>query len=79
MKTHTIDEYRQIEADVWKFFKKYFDTDDYSEYVKDATALDTKYKKDVRQYCFYLELMRVHGAELEEIRKLREKRNEQTG
>lgn len=74
MKDFNIEQYRQIETDVWQFFKKYFNTDDYSEYTKDATALEEKYKKDPRMYCFMLALLRVHATEMQELKDLREKK-----
>lgn len=74
MKTpnHPIDEYRQIESDVWMFFKKYFDDDaDLMELEKDIHLLDTKYEKNLRQYCFMQKLMKIHFDELVELKNLK--------
>lgn len=68
-KIHTIDEYRQIEADVWMMFKKYYDDDaNLLEWSDDVHKLDQKYTKDVRQYCFMQQLLKVHFDELVELK-----------
>lgn len=74
MKTpnHTIDEYRAVESDVWNVFKKYFEDDaDLMEWADDVHALDTKYKKNLRQYCFMKALLKVHFDELVELKNLK--------
>ncbi|MBQ1293181.1 MAG: hypothetical protein IIY21_04040 [Clostridiales bacterium] len=68
-KIHTIDEYRQISADVWLIFRRYFPNGaDLTDFTKDVDALEKKYKPDVRQYCFFQELMRVYFHELNELK-----------
>lgn len=70
--THTIDEYRQIESDVWQIFKKYFDDDaNLMEWSDDVHRLDEKYKKDVRQYCFMQGLLKIHFDELNELKEVK--------
>lgn len=74
MKTpkHTLDEYRNISADVWNVFKKYFDDDaDTDSYTYDVDALEKKYKSNPRLYEFYMNLTRVYFKELHELKELK--------
>ena len=72
-KIHTIDEYQAISADVWRVFKRYFPTGaDMSTFADDVHSLDTKYKSDVRQYCFMQKLLKVYFDELRELEELRD-------
>lgn len=65
---HTIDEYKEISADVWNVFKKYFSEDaDWDAYMDELNALDAKYHRNVRQYEFFCKLNRVYGHELGEL------------
>lgn len=70
---HTISEYQKISADIWAIFKKYFpagvNTDTFTQ---DVDVLDKKYKKDVRQYCFMKNLLKVYFDELNELKGLRD-------
>lgn len=78
---HTIDEYQAISADVWQIFKKYFpdNTDNCDEVAADIHKLDTKYKKDVRQYCFMQKLLRVYYEELDELWRIKGVSNGENG
>ena len=66
---HTINEYREVETDVWNFFKKYFNNENLDDLTDDIHRLDTKYKNNLRMYCFMNELLRVHFKELDELKK----------
>ena len=73
---HTIDEYQQISADVWKVFKRYFPKDVNTDtFADDVHALDVKYKKNPRTYEFFQKLMRVYFQELHELKELRNGEN----
>lgn len=73
--THTIEEYKNISADVWNVFKKYFDRDmDNEDYSIDLHALDAKYKDNPRLYEFFGNLNRVYAHELYELHKQEERR-----
>lgn len=68
-KVRRIEEYRDISAEVWTFFKKYFpDGANLSEAAEDIHKLDTKYKPDLRQYCFMQKLLKVYFDELNELK-----------
>ena len=76
-KTHTIDEYKTISADVWLIFKKYFPPEaDLGEFADDVHKLDEKYRADVRQYCFMQQLLKVYFNELNELKGVQ---NESSG
>ena len=66
---HTLDEYKNIPADVWLIFKKYFPNGvDLTGFADDVHALDEKYKKDERQYRFMQKLLKVYFDELNEMK-----------
>ena len=66
---HTLDEYKNISADVWLIFKKYFPNGaDLTGFADDVHALDEKHKKDVRQYCFMKALLKTYFNELNELK-----------
>lgn len=68
-KVRRIEEYRDISAEVWMFFKKYFpDGASLSEVAEDIHKLETKYKSDLRQYCFMRKLLKVYFDELNELK-----------
>ena len=69
---HTIDEYKEISADVWTVFKKYFPKDSNKDtFADDIHELDGKYKKNPRTYEFFQKLMKVYFQELHELEELR--------
>lgn len=71
---HTISEYQEISADVWKIFKKYFPAgSDTTSFTDDVHILDEKWGKNPRTYEFMQKLLRVYFQELNELRGLREK------
>jgi len=70
---HSIEEYRDISADVWNAFKTYFPKDvDTSSFAKDIHVLDEKYGKNPRTYEFYQKLLKVYFQELNELKGLRD-------
>lgn len=72
MKKHTINEYKEISAEVWKIFQKYFPDDaDTTGFADDVHRLDEKYKDNPRTYEFYQKLMRVFFQELHELKELK--------
>ena len=72
-KIHTLEEYREISADVWKVFKDYFPKDaDTMGFPKDVQELTTKYKENPRTYEFFQKLMKVYFDELNELKGLRD-------
>ena len=71
-KIQTIDDYRQVSADVWTVFKKYFPADaDTTDFADDVHKLDLKYKPELRQYCFMRQLLKVYFDELNELKGVR--------
>lgn len=67
--THTLNEYKEVSADVWSIFKKYYSDDaDCSGIADDIHKLDEKYKPYLRQYCFMQKLIKVYFDELYELK-----------
>lgn len=78
-KIHKIEEYKNISADVWMIFKRFFpDGSDLTDLPDEIHKLDQKYKPDVRQYCFMQRLLKVYFDELNELNELRGKKNGET-
>lgn len=68
---HTIDEYRDISADVWIIYKKYFSDDaNMIEYQDDVEKLTKKYDDNPRLYEFMKTLLKVYHDELFELKQL---------
>lgn len=71
-KKHTLNEYRDISADVWSVFKKYFSDDsDTAAIPDDIHELDQKYHEDPRMYEFFRKLMKVYFQELHELKEMK--------
>lgn len=76
-KIRKIEDYREISADVWMIFKKYFPDDaDMADFGEDIHKLDEKYKPDLRKYCFMSQLIRVYVDELKELKGLKHERTD---
>ena len=61
----TVDDYRQISADVWEIFKKYVPHGaDTSTFTDDVHKLTVRYKSDP----FMQKLLKVYFDELKEIK-----------
>lgn len=60
--------FHEISSDVWKVFKKYYDTNVSAEtFAEDVEVLDRKYK-DAAGYRFMQKLLKVYFDELREVR-----------
>ena len=56
-KIQTIDDYKQVSADVWTVFKKYFPADaDTTDFTDDVHKLDLKYKPEFTDNVHELDL-----------------------
>lgn len=65
----TLEQYKDISADVWMIFKKYFPTDaDLDDFVADIHKLDKKYEMDEQQYRFMQRILKVYFDELNDIK-----------
>ena len=60
--------YREISADVWRFFTSYLpDGSDLSDVANDISELDKKYK-GTKEYSFMQKLLKVYFDELREVK-----------
>ena len=74
----TIQQYRDMSAEVWQIFKKYYPDDaDTNEFPDDAIAIGNKYKGNIRYYEFVIKLLRVYMQELNEIKGVQNERNKE--
>ena len=72
----TIQQYRDMSAEVWQIFKKYYPDDaDTNGFPDDATAIGNKYKGNIRYYEIVVKLLRVYMQELNEIKGVQNERN----
>ena len=60
--------FHEISSDVWKVFKKYYDTNVSAEtFAEDVEVLDKKYDKSPKKR-FMQKLLKVYFDELREVR-----------
>ena len=74
----TIQQYRDMSAEVWQIFKKYYPDDaDTNEFPDDAITIGNKYKGNIRYYEFVIKLLRVYMQELNEIKGVQNGQNKE--